>query len=310
MNRIATSRHLRDDLSRSRIFRDYKSAFERAIGLPLQLRAPGDPCLPAEKLPQGNAFCALMGRTNQGCEACQQVQKQIEKEVGIEPRTFKCFGGLCESAVPVRVGDSVVAFLQTGQILLERPDRRTFSKLTKTILALGTEIDVKQVEEAYFNTRVIPREQYKSIVGLLKVFAEHLAQCGEDLMLHCEQAEPAPVARARKIILADSDDDLSLTKIAHTVNTSASYFSEIFKKAVGMNFTEYVSRVRIEKAKHLLMNPRNRVTEVAFEVGFQSLSQFNRSFKRFVGTSPRGYRAEQMVDEESESEEETDILRS
>jgi hypothetical protein len=46
----------------------------------------------------------------------------------------------------------------------------------------------------------------------------------------------------------------------------------------------------VEKAKNLLVKPRLRISEIAFEVGFQSLSQFNRAFRRHAGTSPRDYR--------------------
>jgi AraC-like DNA-binding protein len=67
----------------------------------------------------------------------------------------------------------------------------------------------------------------------------------------------------------------------------------MFKKATGINFTDYLSRVRIEKAKNLLLNPNLRVSEIAYEVGFQSLTHFNRVFKRVVGQSPTEYR-EQM----------------
>ena len=45
----------------------------------------------------------------------------------------------------------------------------------------------------------------------------------------------------------------------------------MFKKVTGLNFTDYVSRIRIEKAKNLLLNPNLRISEIAYEVGFQSL---------------------------------------
>jgi AraC-like DNA-binding protein len=64
----------------------------------------------------------------------------------------------------------------------------------------------------------------------------------------------------------------------------------MFKKATGLNFTEYLSRIRIERAKNLLLNPNLRVSEIAFEVGFQSLTHFNRVFKNTVGQSPTRYR--------------------
>jgi hypothetical protein len=57
-----------------------------------------------------------------------------------------------------------------------------------------------------------------------------------------------------------------------------------------LNFTEYLSRVRIEKAKNMLLNPNLRISEVAFDVGFQSLTHFNRIFRRMAGESPTQYR--------------------
>jgi AraC-like DNA-binding protein len=64
----------------------------------------------------------------------------------------------------------------------------------------------------------------------------------------------------------------------------------MFKKATGLNFTDYVSRIRVEKAKNLLLNRNLRVSEIAYEVGFQSLTHFNRVFKKVMGQSPTEYR--------------------
>jgi AraC-like DNA-binding protein len=72
---------------------------------------------------------------------------------------------------------------------------------------------------------------------------------------------------------------------------SANYFSEKFKEVTGLKFIEFVARTRIEKARNLLQNPNLYISEIAFEVGFQSLSQFNRRFKKIIGQSPRDYRA-------------------
>jgi AraC-like DNA-binding protein len=67
-------------------------------------------------------------------------------------------------------------------------------------------------------------------------------------------------------------------------------FPSCRKKATGLNFTECLSRVRIEKAKNLLLNPNLRISEVAFGIGFQSLPHFNRTFRRIAGESPTEYR--------------------
>jgi AraC-like DNA-binding protein len=72
---------------------------------------------------------------------------------------------------------------------------------------------------------------------------------------------------------------------------SANHLSEKFKQVTGVNFVDYIARIRFEKACELLLNSNLRISEIAFTVGFQSLSQFNRVFKRSSGKSPTELRA-------------------
>jgi AraC-like DNA-binding protein len=105
------------------------------------------------------------------------------------------------------------------------------------------------------------------------------------------QAEPVEIWRARNFIHEHSDEELSLTKVARAVNISANHLSEKFKQVAGVNFVDYVARTRFEKALVLLHDDDLRISEIAFAVGFQSLSQFNRVFKKLAGRSPTQYRA-------------------
>jgi two-component system response regulator YesN len=104
------------------------------------------------------------------------------------------------------------------------------------------------------------------------------------------KAEPVEIWRARKLIHNHLDGEISLTKIAQSVNLSANYLSEKFKRVTGVNFVDYVGQLRIAKACDLLRDPNRRVSEIAFAVGFQSLSQFNRTFKKFTRKSPTQFR--------------------
>ena len=70
-------------------------------------------------------------------------------------------------------------------------------------------------------------------------------------------------------------------RVAKAVNIHPNYLSERFKQVTGMNFVEYVARTRFEKACNLLHDGGLRISEIAFAAGFQSLSQFNRVFKKF-----------------------------
>jgi AraC-like DNA-binding protein len=105
-----------------------------------------------------------------------------------------------------------------------------------------------------------------------------------------ERAEPVEIWKARKFINEHSDDELSLTEVAKFSNISGNHLSEKFKEVTGVNFVDYISRIRVGKARDLLQNSNLRISEIAFAVGFQSLSQFNRVFKKLTRKSPTQFR--------------------
>ena len=85
-------------------------------------------------------------------------------------------------------------------------------------------------------------------------------------------------------------DPVDLDEIARAMHVSTFYFCKMFKKATGLTFTDYLGRVRVEKAKNLLLNPHLRVSEIAYTVGFQSLTHFNRIFRKITGEAPTAFR--------------------
>ena len=104
-------------------------------------------------------------------------------------------------------------------------------------------------------------------------------------------AEPADIWKARSFIREHLNEELSLARVADFVNISANHLSEKFKQVTGIKFVDYIAQTRFDKARDLLQNPDVRISEIAFEAGFQSLSQFNRVFRKLSGKSPTEYRA-------------------
>jgi AraC-like DNA-binding protein len=108
------------------------------------------------------------------------------------------------------------------------------------------------------------------------------------------RAEPVEIWKARKFIEEHSGEELSLSKLAKAVNISANHLSEKFKQVTRVKFVDYVAQIRFEKACDLLLNSNRRISEIAFATGFQSLSQFNRVFRKLAGKSPRDFRGEHL----------------
>jgi len=110
-------------------------------------------------------------------------------------------------------------------------------------------------------------------------------------VLKRENSETAIVQKGRDYIEKHKSERLSLKQVANAAGASVFHFCKVFRKSTGTKFTAYVARVRLEDARaQLLFNRNRRIGEIAYGVGFQSLSQFNRLFKRAFGQSPRQFR--------------------
>jgi YesN/AraC family two-component response regulator len=86
-------------------------------------------------------------------------------------------------------------------------------------------------------------------------------------------------------------EKISLTELAKRCCYNPAYFSRMFKKCFGTNFTDFVQEKRIEKAKYLLMQSRKSISEIAQEVGYQDRKQFYAAFAKYnQGMTPGEYR--------------------
>ena len=84
-------------------------------------------------------------------------------------------------------------------------------------------------------------------------------------------------------------EDITLKSLAEKVNKSASYFSCIFKKEMGVNFNEYLNQVRIKNAMEMLRLPDVVIYEVAEKTGFHDYKYFTKVFRKLCGCSPTEY---------------------
>lgn len=86
------------------------------------------------------------------------------------------------------------------------------------------------------------------------------------------------------------DEDISLNAVAASVNISPNHFSTIFSQEMGQTFIEYLTWVRMEKAKELLRSTSMKTAEVAFAVGYKDSHYFSYSFKKTQGCTPKEFR--------------------
>ncbi|MGZ8993617.1 MAG: helix-turn-helix domain-containing protein [Burkholderiaceae bacterium] len=283
------NKELIDTLRRSKLFRSYERVFSEATGLPLTLRPMQYWQLEHHGKTHENAFCALLAERPKTLRVCLQAHEEMVRCVGDRPLTIVCPYGLTESAVPVKLGQQTVGFLRIGQVLRRSREKSDTRKATRTLQACGVPF-TGALARAWERNPLIPREKYSGIVRLLTFFADQLSALCNQIMMERRNAEPPLVQKARNYIEQHKHDQLSLAEVANAAGASVFHFCKVFHKATGLKFTDYVARMRLEQARTQLLNPNRRISEVAYDVGFQSLTQFNRTFKRVFGQSPSEFR--------------------
>jgi AraC-like DNA-binding protein len=191
----------------------------------------------------------------------------------------------------VLAGGEPMALLTSGPMLTRKPDVTDFRSLMKRLDRMGIALDHHKAFAAYQRSRVVSNGQRRNILRMLRMLAEHLSTTATRWLVCSHGVEHACVSRARQFTQDHLQEIVKLRRVATEADVCPQYFCRRFRASTGMTFTEYVCRCRVEKAKELLAASSARISDIAFDCGFQSIPYFNRTFKRYTGVSPRAWRA-------------------
>jgi AraC-like DNA-binding protein len=288
-NNGSANKQLIEMLQRSRLFRDYETVFTKVTGLPLTLRPLEFWQLAHHGKKHENPFCALLAENPATLSVCLQAHENMILNTAGLPHTVTCPFGLTETAVPVKLGQRTIGYLRIGQVLRHLPVKSDTTKVGRELERHGLRL-TGEVRKAWEKNPLIMPDKYNALIRLLTFFADQLAALTNQIVLENQNAEPPLVQRARDYIAQHKTEPLSLSAVAKAAGASVFHFCKVFHKATGLKFTDYVARVRLEEARTQLLNPNRRISQVAYDVGFQSLTQFNRMFKRVFGQSPSEFR--------------------
>ena len=251
----AGRRRFVQNLAESDLFQHYQTAFHTLTGLPLNLEA----------LPENRDLAS------------------VETTSGV--------AGVVETLVPVKVGKTVLAALRTGAVRLQPATADHFAPVARALLEGDrSAAEIRGAKVQFESIPVMAPDRYEAALAILSSFALQLGEAAHRLLFAHASHEPQPVRNAKAFIHEHLAEQMSLEDVASAVNVSPFHFCKLFKRATGLTFTDFVNRARVEKAKRLLLKPGARITEIAYDVGFQSLSHFNRSFRRIADESPSEFR--------------------
>ncbi|MEI6338788.1 MAG: PocR ligand-binding domain-containing protein [Verrucomicrobiota bacterium] len=239
----------------------------------------------------GNPLCKMIRDTPEGARRCEGCDRRHQAQAGADgkSRLYTCHAGFLDMAIPIMVQGKHVATISSGQVLSEQPSDAAFHRLCRRLTWLG--IPERHLRIAYAQAPWMPRNHLTSVMRLLEIFSRQL--CGNAWRIRELEAclERPQIRKARAVVEERfRESDLRLSDAATAAGISVAHFSHVFHKETGVPFTSYVQSRRIEEAKRLLAETDQTITEICFECGFNSLTHFNRVFRRGEGCSPRQYR--------------------
>ncbi len=289
---IASTRRLVESLQATPLYRQYQQAFQKATGMSMRLRLPDSDDVPAtNERDDQNPFCKELIAKNLVSDSCCASRNAVKMRSGPEGAGGVCFARFRISALPVFVGEMLLAYLWTGQVFGEGVRAEGFGTVEAKLRRAGAgEEEIDHLRTLWVATPEVPEERYDSIVTLLRVFARQLGDTALALLVKGTPQEPDAIRRGRGYVRDNLGERITLDEVARHAGLSPHHFSRSFRHATGITLSDYINRSRIEAARQLLLKADARVSEIAFEIGYQSLSQFNRSFLRITGRSPMEYR--------------------
>lgn len=174
------------------------------------------------------------------------------------------------------------------------------SKMFRDYLMLSIRFTtIAFVEKLGYSRQDLLEDTYTDRVHILSMNVEDMRFYMQELMRRAiELSDQVMESQSQKLIKRAivyieenyTNDSISLNEVSGAVEVSANYFSTVFRQEMGMTFTEYITRKRMDKAKQLLRQTERPSGDIATEVGFKDPHYFSYVFKKTQGCSPREYR--------------------
>ncbi len=162
------------------------------------------------------------------------------------------------------------------------------SILSRSAVEGGVDVNIMLEKNLGYVNKVMQLENQEDLCAWISAALNEFI----DLVYSSQDAKKMTQIRpAINYIDANYDKPVTLSEIAKASYLSVSRLAHVFKEQMGITIVDYLTSVRIERAKQLLLATDQNCTEICFQVGYNNQSYFTRTFKELVGMTPRRFRA-------------------
>lgn len=243
-----------------------------------------------EKSTNGDCeFCRLIKSTEEGCEKCDGLSWRVQLLATSfkDNCIYKCPYGLFSVVQPLYKDDKYLGSLYCGNFFDRQPGGKGWDDIEA---ALPRAVDGVKAREAYFQATFMNSSDIYDLQNLMSLLVKSIAD-----LLAADKHNFSKYDKILEYIEKNFQRDITLDDLSQLSSFNPSYISQLFRKKTGLTLTEFISRVRVRKAKELLLKSDMSIGEVAFSVGFQDQNYFSRVFKQVEAFTPREYRKKYII---------------
>ncbi len=281
-------------LGKEKQLHEYADIIHRLIGVVIDFITADGQSLRLSQGRRFNPFCTKVRNQEKGYAQCHQCDLENARQAMIsrKPRIYQCHAGLTELLVPLfSSGGRYIGSLTSGQFRLAGSDSPSPDQVRRKSHELG--LDPGEMLPLAEKSPVLTETQLTGLIAYLQTIGNLIVSTHNNLLFMESVNTPNRIEQIKKYIEDNHRKNLTLKKLAQTFYLSQGYISRMFRRETGVGFNAYLNIFRISKAREMLDETELNISEIAFLTGFNSISQFNRTFLSVCSCSPREYRHRQ-----------------
>ncbi|WP_344909656.1 helix-turn-helix domain-containing protein [Amphibacillus indicireducens] len=168
----------------------------------------------------------------------------------------------------------------------QSPLETTQQKILELIWMISRLLDEMNIHLEWKSLKLYS-ETYQQFIEEIRLFLNRLK---EKYQTYHQNLESDVIKQIKQYIIDHSSEEISLDLLADRVGLSTIYISKMFKEKLGINYIDFLTECRIEKAKELIQNPEKSIKEISYDVGYHDPNYFSKVFKKTTGISPMTFR--------------------
>ena len=238
-----------------------------------------------ENVIHSKQFCDIAKSTNKGYRACLRCKLLANEKAIHEKLPFfgHCVYGLYEVVFPVMINKTVSAVIYVGNAVVDKKQTTERIKKACKYTYVNSYKLKKEINQCYY------AEDAAELLQIAELLADYLK-----LLYEHAPKKSKKLHWLVSLIKCFADEmycsNISLKELAVTYHKNEKYLGRLFQKEMGISFHEYLMQLRLHKAESLLLQSRDNIIDIAFDCGFNTISYFNRVFKKKHDMTPKEYR--------------------